>query len=524
MKNSDSDEEKPIIHIRKSERISKKKGSSTERSHKQATIDDLLKDAEYQDIYYDLMYEPWFKKLKDSIKIKYMLKVGKLRTFKGDIPSTRDILDLKIGVNNRKVLYNDKRRLDNLDKMSSSYFHECKKFVSKFVHLTNPQIVNSLKEIESLEEKIMNQDSHVHSMDYRILKSDFDDKTKTLLYEKYMLMVKSHNEDGNKYKKWINTALAIPHHAKPIVDGVSMIRKVMKTLEEKIYGMEDAKEEMLCMLSNMIINPESKNKVIGMCGPPGIGKTMIAQIIAQAMDLPMQQISLGGITDSSFLEGHDFTYLGSEPGCITKAVIQMGFTNGIIFLDEIDKISKTSHGRELEHSLLHVIDFVQNHSYRDKYMPNIPINLSNFIFIVSMNSTHNMDHALLSRIPIINFPGYTVQNKLIIAEKFIMPELLDNYHINRDSIIVPPEIMKDLINRVPEEDENQGRSGVRNLKKILYRIIGRINLHSMLFDDYEPDIKLSFHIDNLKFPYVVTMDLINQIVKKDDSEELSYFS
>ena len=93
----------------------------------------------------------------------------------------------------------------------------------------------------------------------------------------------------------------------------------MEKFDSKVYGMDEIKEELLCMVVNMVTNPNSKFKSIGMCGPPGVGKTMIARTIAEVLDLPLQQISLGGITDSSYLEGHSFTYTGSDAGCIVKA-------------------------------------------------------------------------------------------------------------------------------------------------------------------------------------------------------------
>ena len=179
---------------------------------------------------------------------------------------------------------------------------------------------------------------------------------------------------------------------------------------------------------------------------------MLAKIIADVINLPICQIALGGISDASFLEGHSFTYTGSEPGYIAKAVTQMGCTNGIIFLDEIDKISKTDKGKELEHALLHITDFTQNHDFRDKYMPEIPIDLSDHIFIYSMNSTKNMDKALLSRIPIIHFDGYTSEQKIEIIQKFLLPEILKNYDFLSTDIMIPIDTAKLLIKNIQEEE------------------------------------------------------------------------
>ena len=282
--------------------------------------------------------------------------------------------------------------------------------------------------------------------------------------------------------------------------------------------MIEAKEELICIMANMITNPTSKHKAIGLYGPPGIGKTMIVKIISEELDIPLEQIALGGITDSSFIEGHSYTYTGSEPGCITKALVNMKCTNGIIFFDEVDKISKTNHGKEIEHCLLHITDFTQNHNFRDKYMPEIPIDLSNCIFVYSMNSINELDSALASRIPVVKFEGYTSKQKETICTKYILPDICANYGMSIDDIIFPPESVQYLINNVKEEDEINGRSGVRGLKKRLNNIINRINLYRLASVDGKMNIKLSFDIPDFKLPCVITSKLIDNIIGPNDTK------
>src|SRR5207302_1438722 len=126
----------------------------------------------------------------------------------------------------------------------------------------------------------------------RILDSEFDEKTKAIIYDKYLTMLGSSSDDATKYMTWIDTVLSLPHHPKkidinetvPRNEGINMlISKMVKKLNEKVYGMEIAKEEFICMVANIIANPNSKHKAIGLYGPPGVGKTLIAQIIAEVM-------------------------------------------------------------------------------------------------------------------------------------------------------------------------------------------------------------------------------------------------
>jgi ATP-dependent Lon protease len=297
----------------------------------------------------------------------------------------------------------------------------------------------------------------------------------------------------------------------------------MNKLNQKVYGMDEIKEELICIVTNMIKNPQSKFKVIGLYGPPGIGKTMIANVISEGLGLPMEKISLGGMTDSSFLEGHGFTYIGSEPGCIVKALTKMGCTNGIIYLDELDKISKSDKGKEIEHSLLHITDFTQNHDFKDKYMPEIPVNLSDCIFICSMNTIEELDSALLSRIPVVKFNGYTSTQKIIILQNYLLPEVLTNYGMSVIDFIITNDVAKYLIENIREEDESNGKSGVRGLKNILNKIINRINLYKLSAINGKLPFKMSFEINNFKLPYTLTTKLIDQILKNAGIEkDLTY--
>ena len=486
---------------------------------------------EYDDIVDEFYDEPWFQKLSDEEQVHYINKIRELKTYKENIPSFKDIMDLNINPLNIKILLTERKELNTYDKISPEYDSACHLFMRNFNYLSSPENNQDQEKIKNLEKGIMNQTKFIQPINERILNSDFDDVTKAIIYDKYMAMCNYDAENASKYRNWIEIVLSVPHHPKKIdleenipqnIAISNLVGNLMNKLNEKIYGMDEAKEELLCIIANMVANPESKNKAIGLYGPPGIGKTMIGRILADVLGLPMEQISLGGVTDSSFLEGHNFTYIGSEPGCIVKAMNRMKCTNGIIFLDEIDKISKTHNGKEIEHSLLHITDFTQNHDFRDKYIPEIPVDLSKFIFIYSMNTINEMDTALVSRIPIIKFDGYSPKQKIDIVLKYIFPEILTNYGMTINDVSISQQTIEHLIENVQEEDSTDNKSGVRGLKKALNRIINRINLYRLISVNGKVTIKLSFDIPNFKMPFEINRDLIDKIIISDNKNDSDY--
>lgn len=465
----------------------------------------------------ELLDEHWFHKLSKPQQQHYIDKLKRIAAYEKKIPTVKDILDMPdLPKDSAKLLIFERKKLDDHRKLSPVYDTMCKQFLLLLESLIDPQYMERRRNIKSVKDKILAADKYSVSIHDRIMMSHFDDKVKSIIYDKYLQMINMDSDEASKYRAWIETALSIPYMAKPIsidkpIDQV--INRMSQRLDKKIYGMREAKEELLCIVANMINNPNTKNKAIGMYGPPGIGKTMIVGILAEELNLPKEQIALGGVTDSCFLEGHNFTYVGSSPGAIVKSIVKMGYTNGIIYLDEIDKISKTDKGKEIEHCLLHITDFTQNHDFRDKYISEIPINLSNYVFIYSMNSIRELDSALASRIPVVKFDGYNLMEKCEIVKKFLLPELLPNYDLNEADVIITDDAVRYLVKVVREDGTNINgtKSGVRGLKKVLNKILSRINLHKLS----NGNTHMSFRIKNFSLPYTLTTEFIDQVVGLD---------
>jgi ATP-dependent Lon protease len=228
---------------------------------------------------------------------------------------------------------------------------------------------------------------------------------------------------------------------------------------------------------------------------------------------------MGGCKDSSFLEGHGFTYEGSQPGCFVKALAKLGCGNGGLFLDECDKIGSSNGGSsDVSSTLLHVLDPMQNYEFKDKYLDEMQIDLSKIWFILSMNNTGHLDDALTNRLHIINVPGYEVKDKVEIMRKYLIPITLANVGLKPSNIKFTKEALMFMASNMSEE------KGVRNLKGWLFDIISKIGLvyQASLKNGTLGSLKVGFYSPkNIKFPMTVTADTIRNM-SPDKIREISH--
>lgn len=316
----------------------------------------------------------------------------------------------------------------------------------------------------------------------------------------------SGSEENNKLKKWVMSAINLPHNNIKKIKGVkNFIKNVAIKLDKELYGMKRVKEQILIFLNNRLTNPDMKGCCLGLKGPPGVGKTTIARILAKVMDWPFEQISFGGVSNADFLKGHDFTYLGSRPGEIVRCLTRMGYKNGILFFDEFEKVSDN---KQILASLLHITDFQQNHEFVDNYLADLKIDLSNLWFIYSMN-TLPIDSALRDRLFIIELEGYNQEEKINIISRFSIPKILTNMGLKMKNIIIEEDVCKYLINTFDE-----GCKGIRNIENVLTELISKINflvknknlktLECITFSTQE----------DMNYPVNVTIQLVNDLLKK----------
>jgi ATP-dependent Lon protease len=275
---------------------------------------------------------------------------------------------------------------------------------------------------------------------------------------------------------------------------------VKSTLDKAVHGHDKAKKQIERIIGQWI-NGSQDGYCFGFEGPAGVGKTTLAKKgLADCLkdehgvSRPFAMIQMGGDANGSSLHGHNYTYVGSTWGSIVQILIDKKCMNPIIFIDEIDKISKTEHGKEIIGILTHLLDPAQNDCFQDKYFSGIDLDLSKALFILSYNDVELIDKIMLDRVHRVKFKSLTLDEKLVISNTHILPEVYDKMGL-QGMIFFSNDVLKFII------DEYTLEPGVRKLKEILFEIVGEINLDILKNFDTQYEIPINISIEDIKTKY-----------------------
>jgi len=244
------------------------------------------------------------------------------------------------------------------------------------------------------------------------------------------------------------------------------LKRAEESLEERHHGLEKVKERVLEFLAVLKLKGDLKGPILCFAGPPGVGKTSLGAAIADALGRKFVRMAVGGVTDESEIRGHRKTYIGAMPGKLIQSYIQVGVNNPLIMIDEIDKIGKDYRGDPAS-ALLEVLDPKQNHAFVDRYLE-IPYDLSHTLFIATANVLDNIPSPLRDRMEVIRLAGYTENEKLQIAKKHLIPELLENHGLDAEHVTIDDDVILAVIRDYTAE------AGVRNLERKLATIMRKI--------------------------------------------------
>lgn len=253
----------------------------------------------------------------------------------------------------------------------------------------------------------------------------------------------------------LETCLSLPWGVRT-TDNLD-INTVEKQLDHDHYGMKKVKERILELIAVRALVPDIKGQIICLAGPPGVGKTSIARSIAEAMGRKYQRVSLGGVRDEAEIRGHRRTYLGSVPGRIADALIKAGTMNPLVLLDEIDKLGSDYKGDPTS-ALLEVLDPEQNKAFVDHYL-DIPLDLSEVLFITTANNIGDIPAPLYDRMEIIELPSYTHEEKAMIAKKYLVPKQSERSGLSGKTLKISDTAIAKLIDSYTRE------AGVRSLER-----------------------------------------------------------
>lgn len=339
------------------------------------------------------------------------------------------------------------------------------------------------QKIKSIHDRLgdeISQDAEAEEYRQKLEKSGIPDEYKKKLEKEIahlatMPPMMAETTVSRNYLEWI-FSLPWKEESKDLLD----LKKAAKLLDEDHYGLAKIKERILEYLAVRILAPEAKAPIICFVGPPGVGKTSFARSIARALDKKFVRISLGGIHDEAEIRGHRRTYIGSMPGRFIEAIAHAKTKNPLLLLDEIDKVGSDFRGDPAS-ALLEALDPEQNKAFHDNYI-DIPFDLSKVFFVATANTVSTIPAALLDRMELIELSGYTEEEKVQIAKKYLIPRQRERNGLKTADLHFTDALLRKIIRSYTRE------AGVRELERTIGALCRKVGKKIVLADKTIPPL------------------------------------